>query len=293
MGGVTADVPEAEDALPRMTLGEHLDELRRRVVRSVLVLGLGIVVAFVFHAEIFRFVRRPYDEAIAQSGAIGKLQGLGPLDGFMASMTLAFLAALVATSPFVLAQLWGFVSAGLYPKERRVVRIFFPVSVSLFALGCAFAYLIVLPIGMRFLMGWNVGVDVGNSFGVRQYLGLCLSLVFGLGLAFELPLAILFLEATGIVPRAAFARHWRMAVLVAFVLAMVLTPDTSPVSMTLVAVPLVALYFLGVWGGRFVGEGKQRFRVVHAWPLFLLLLGIGALFWFRAEITAWAARVFS
>jgi sec-independent protein translocase protein TatC len=146
---------------------------------------------------------------------------------------------------------------------------------------------------MRFLMGWNTGVDVGNSFGVRQYLGLCLSLVFALGLAFELPLAILFLEATGIVRRETFARQWRMAVFVAFVLAMLLTPDTSPVSMTLVAVPIIALYFLGVWGGRFVGEDKQRFRLIHAWPLVLLALGIGALFWFRAEITAWAAGIFS
>jgi sec-independent protein translocase protein TatC len=262
-------------------------------VRAVVVLALGIVVAFVFHAQIFRFVRRPYDDAIAASETAGRLQGLGPLDGFMASMTLAFLAALVATSPYVLSQLWGFVSAGLYPRERRVVRVFFPVSVSLFALGCAFAYLIVLPIGMRFLMGWNEGVEVGNSFGVRQYLGLCLSLVFGLGLAFELPLAILFLEATGIVRRETFARHWRMAVFVSFVLAMVLTPDTSPVSMTLVALPLVALYFLGVWGGRFVGEDRQRFRLRHAWPLLLIGAGLGALFWFRSEITAWAARVFS
>jgi sec-independent protein translocase protein TatC len=276
-----------------MTLGEHLEELRRRVVRAALALALGVVAAFVFHAEIFRFVRRPYDEAIAAAEGGGRLQGLGPLDGFMASMTLAFLAALVATSPYVLSQLWGFVSAGLYPKERRVVRVFFPVSVSLFALGCAFAYLIVLPIGMRFLMGWNAGVDVANSFGVRQYLGLCLSLIFGLGLAFELPLVILFLEATGIVRRETFARQWRMAVMVAFVLAMVLTPDTSPVSMTLVALPLVALYFLGVWGGRFVGEGRREFRWVHAWPLALVAAALGALFWFRADVTAWASRLFS
>lgn len=296
MGPVKDDV---DSDLPRMTLGEHLDELRRRVVRASLALAAGIVVAFVFHAELFQFVKEPYDRAIvdtAPSGSVqapGGMQGLGPTDGFMSSMKLAFIAALVLTSPYVLLQLWGFVAAGLYPHERRGVRVFFPISLGLFGLGCFFGYLIVLPVGMRFLIRWNLHLGLTSQFGVSQYLSLVLALLFGLGLAFELPLLMLFLQSTGIVERATFARQWRIAVLTAFILAMILTPDTSPVSMTIVAIPLVALYFLGVWGGRFVGDDKVPFRPWHVWPLLLLLGGMGALFWFRDPIYHWASTLFT
>jgi sec-independent protein translocase protein TatC len=293
MATVAARKSDPEESLPRMTLGEHLDELRRRVVRAALALALGIVAAFFFHKEIFLFVKRPYDDALAATKATASMQGLGPLDGFMASMKLCFLASAVATGPYVLAQLWGFVAAGLYPKEKRGVRVFFPISLVLFAVGCVFAYVIVLPIGMRFLIGWNKNLDLSVSFGVGPYLSLCISLVFGLGVAFELPLLMLFVQAVGIFGRGTFLRHWRVAVLTAFVLAMVLTPDTSPVSMTLVALPLVALYFLGAYGGKFVGAGRIPFRFWHAWPVLLVAALMGALFWFRGEIAAWAGRLFS
>ncbi len=290
------DEEDDEDtSLPRMTLGEHLDELRRRLVRASLVLGIGVLVAFFYNADLFRFIKAPYDRALEEtnSTALGGMQGLAPTDGFMSSMKLAFIAALVVTSPWILAQLWGFVAAGLYPRERRGVRIFFPISVGLFALGCAFAYLIVLPVGMRFLIRWNAHLGLASTFGVGQYLSLCLALLFGLGLAFELPLLMLFLQATGIVERGTFSKHWRIAVLTAFVLAMILTPDTSPVSMTVVAIPLVALFFIGVWGGRFVGDDKIPFRIWHVWPMLLLAAAMGALFWYRAQIYHWASTLFS
>ena len=276
-----------------MTLGEHLDELRRRVLRGAFALAAGIVVALVFHKELFAFIRRPYDEALASMHAVGQMQSIGPMDGFLSSMKLVFLGGLVGTAPFWLAQLWGFIAAGLYPTERRAVRVFFPMSVALFGLGCVFAYLIVLPIGLRFLMSWNAHMGVGANWSVGDYLSLCLALAFGLGLAFELPLLMLFVQATGIIERATLAKSWRLAVLSAFVIAMIITPDTSPVSMTLVATPLVALYFLGVYGGRFVGEERVPFRPWHAWPILLAAGALTALFWFRNDLTAWAGRLWS
>lgn len=289
------DDADPADALPRMTLAEHLDELRRRVVRAALALVLGMVVAFVFYQDLFRFVAAPFNEAVREAGGdvTSHLQGLSPLEAFITVMKLCFLTGLVATAPYVLAQMWGFVAAGLYDHEKKAVRTFFPVSVVLFAFGCAMAYLMILPVGLRFLIGFSHGLGVTTNFGVGEYLSLLLSLVFGMGIAFQMPLLILFLEATGIVEREAFARNWRIAVLSAFVVAMVVTPDPTPISQILMALPLVGLYFLGVWGGRFVGEARERFVWWKAWPLALAVAFFVALFAFRRDIASLVGRMFS
>lgn len=275
-----------------MTLAEHLDELRSRLVRAALALGLGVVVALAFYKPIFAAAVEPYREAMRELGSRGDLQALSPLDTFVQVMKLAFITAAVVTGPYVLWQMWGFVAAGLYPAERRGVRLFFPVSLVFFALGVLTAFLVILPIGMRFLISFGQGLEIRNDFGVGPYLSLCLSLLFGMGLAFQLPLVLLFLQATGIVERETLSKGWRLATLAAFVLAMVLTPDPSPVSQILMATPLVALYGLGVYAGRFVGEHRERFHWWQAWPALLLVGGLVALFFFRRDLIGLANRLF-
>jgi len=284
---------DPEDSLPRMTLSEHLDELRRRLVRAVLAIVVGMVIAFVFHKALFQLAVDPFEQAMREVGGDGKIQSISPLELFLEIMKLAFLTSLVATSPYVLWQMWGFIAAGLYPSERKAVRTFFPISVALFALGCATAFLMILPIGMRFLLSFGRNLGVANNFSVGPYLSLCISLLLGMGFAFELPLVMLFLQATGIVERETFHKGWRIAVLSAFVLGMVLTPDPTPVSQILMAAPLVGLYFLGVWGGRFVGEAAEKLTVWKAWPLALTLALFGALFFFRHHLQAAASSLFS
>ena len=292
-----ADDPDTDpaDALPRMTLTEHLDELRRRVVRAALALLVGMVVAFVFYKDLFQFVSAPFREAVKDAGGdvTSHLQGLSPLEAFITVMKLCFLTGVVATAPYVLAQMWGFIAAGLYDHEKKAVRTFFPISVVLFAFGCAMAYLMILPVGLRFLIGFSHTLDVTTNFGVGDYLSLLLSLVFGMGIAFQMPLLILFLEATGLVEREAFAKNWRIAVLSAFVVAMIVTPDPTPVSQILMALPLVGLYFLGVWGGRFVGGSRERFHWWKAWPLALAISAFVLLFVFRRDLATLAGRLFS
>jgi sec-independent protein translocase protein TatC len=284
---------EPDDAgLARMTLGEHLDELRSRILRSVLAVGVAMVVAFVWNGPIFEFAITPYRDASAALGTPSTLQGINPAETFLQVMKLCFLAALVVTSPFVLWQMWGFVSAGLYPHERRGVRVYFPISVALFLAGCVAAYRLLVPVAMRFLISFGEARGVRSDFGVGPYLSLCIALVMGMGIAFELPLVMLFLQGTGIVERKTFRRGWRVAVLVAFVLGMVLTADPSPTSQVLMALPLVALYFLGVWGGKFVGRDRVPFRVVDAWPLVLAVGGFVALLVFADRIVAWSGSLF-
>jgi sec-independent protein translocase protein TatC len=207
-------------------------------------------------------------------------------------MKICLLAALVVSSPYVLYQMWGFISAGLFAHERKAVRTFFPISVLLFLLGVVTAYLLLIPFALAFLMGFGLEMGVSVGFRVEDYISMCLTLLFAMGLCFELPLVMLFVQATGLVQRTSFVKSWRIAVVASFAVAMIVTPDPSPTSMTLLAFPLVGLYFLGIWGGRFVGEGREPFRIWRAWPLFLGVAIFVALLVNADRISLWAHDVF-
>lgn len=273
--------------LPRMTLGEHLDELRSRVLWSVVTLVAAMLGSFFAWRPIWDFVRRPYVKAAEMQGVENaQLLSLDPGEGFLSVLKLCFLVGAVAAAPVVLWQMWGFIAAGLYKHERRLVRIFFPVSLGLFAIGVVMAYMILIPFGMRFLIGWNVDMaGVATEFRIQTYISTCLTMVFGMAVLFELPLVMLFLQATNIVSQKTFWKGWRVATLLAFVVGMFLT-DPSPVTQVLMAVPVVGLYFLGCWGGNFVGEDRRAFRWYHSWPIVLGAVLIALLLVFADDINA-------
>lgn len=285
------DRPGVEE-MPRMSLPEHLDELRNRLMRATAAVFVGMVVSFLFWKELMAFVTAPYHDAAARVGLdTSQLMAISPAEGFMAVLKLCFLCGLVMVSPFVLWQMWGFVSAGLYKHEKRAVRVFFPVSIGLFFLGAVAAYLLLIPFGLRFLISWNVELDFKSDFRVSEYISSCLTAVFGMGLVFQLPLVMLFLQATEIVQRETFIKGWRWAIVLAFVLGMFLT-DPSPITQLLMAMPVVGLYFLGIWGGRFVGEDPEPFRFYKAWPLVLSAALFAAMLIWADELNDWAADVF-
>lgn len=290
MSAVAPDEPpDRETGMPRMTLVEHLVELRWRLVKSLLALVVTMGLSFFFWEEITRFVLAPYVDAARSQGLSDKLSAIDPGEGFVTMMKLCFLVGFVAASPVLLWQMWGFVAAGLYAHEKRVVRIFFPCGLALFALGLVAAYRVLIPIGIGWLLQFNAyGMHLNTSFSVEKYTSLVLSLVFAMGLAFQLPLVMLFLQGTGIVQRATFRRYWRHAVVGAFIVGMVLTADPSPVTQTLMALPLCGLYVLGIWGGRFVGTDKEEFRWWKAWPIIVGLLGVLALLiWAKQIASLW------
>ena len=136
-------------------------------------------------------------------------------------------------------------------------------------------------------MGFNAhSLGATTNFSIDAYTSMCVSLVLCMGLAFQLPLVLLFLQGSGLVQRGTLVKGWRYAVVGAFIVGMVLTADPSPVTQTLMALPLCGLYFVGVWGGRFVGEGKEQFRWWKGWPLYLGLVIILALLFFSKDLTA-------
>ena len=289
----TATDPDPDpDSLPRMTLSEHLDELRMRLLWSVIAIMLAMVLSFVFWQPIWDFVQQPFREAAALQGIDDpKLMSLDPAEGFLSILKLCFLVGFVVASPVVLWQLWGFVAAGLYDHERRVVRIFFPISLGLFSLGVVLAYMVLIPVMLRFLIGWNRDMDVATEFRIQTYISTCLTMVFGMAVLFLLPLVMLFLQASNIVQPKTFLKHWRIAILLSFVVAMLLT-DPSPVTQILFALPVVGLYFLGIYGGAFVGEDKKTFYWYHSWPLVLGAALITLLLVFADEVNAWSAKIF-
>ena len=283
---------DPESQLPRMTLSEHLDELRVRLLRSVVAIVVGMIVAFFFYKELMDFVTAPFREAAALVGLEGaRLVAIDPGEGFLQVLKLCFLSGLVFVSPIVLWQMWGFIAAGLYPRERRVVRLYFPVSIGLFVLGVIAAYVLLIPFGFRFLIGWNQELDLETKFRLSKYLSTCITMVFGMGLIFELPLVMLFTQATGIVQRQTFKRGWKWAVVLAFVVGMVLT-DPSPITQIMMALPVIGLYTLGVWGGRFVGEGAEPFKLHKAWPILVAALAFAAMLYYADELNDLAAKAF-
>ena len=283
---------DLEDDMPRMTLPQHLDELRRRILWSVIAIVLGMVGSFFFYRELMAFMVAPFDAAIAAtSGGTEQLRAIDPGEGFLQVLKLCFITGVVFVSPVVLWQMWGFIAAGLYEHERKHVRVFFPVSLLLFAMGLVVAYLLLIPFGMRFLIGWNVALDIGTDFSLAAYLSTCLTMLFGMGLVFQLPLVMLFLQAAGIVERTTFVKGWRWAVVIAFVVGMLLT-DPSPITQIVMAVPIVGLYFLGIWGGRFVGEGAQTFRWYKAWPVVVAIASFVAMLVYRDALNELAVRMF-
>lgn len=281
------DTHDPEQVLPRMSLPEHLHELRARVLRSVLAILVGMIVAFCFHDELWAFFTKPYFESAAASGVKdASLQALAPGEGFLGKLKVCFLAGLLFVSPFVLWQMWGFISAGLYEHERRWVRIFFPVSIVLFGLGLIAAYVLLIPFGLRFLINWDEGMNVESKFAVAKYISTCVTMLFAMGFVFQLPLLMLFLQGTGMVARKTLLEGWRWAVILSFVLGMMLT-DPSPITQLMMAIPVVGLYFLGLWAGRFVGEESEEFKPWKAWPLALGALVFAALLFFAEDLNNW------
>ena len=171
--------------------------------------------------------------------------GLAMEEPFSVYIKTALVVGAVLASPFVFYFIWQFVAAGLYPHERRYVHVFLPVSLGLFLAGVFLAFFAVFRYVLAFLFQFYAWMNIDPDPRISNWLTFVLILPLGFGISFQLPLVMLFLERIGIFTVATYMSHWRIAVMVIFVLAMIFTP-TDPWSMILLATPLTALYFLGV-----------------------------------------------
>jgi sec-independent protein translocase protein TatC len=231
----------------RMTLGEHLSELRYRVVVSLVAVLLTTIVAYLFHNHILHFLTRPYCEIPAKDRALGNRCTLvvsGVLDPFTVTLKVSLYAGILAASPVWLYQLWKFITPGLYAHEKRYASGFVAASVLLFAMGTAFAYL-TLSKGLHWLLGFASG-GITSLLQFNNYLSFVTAMVLVFAVSFEVPLLIVMLNMVGVLPAARLRKWWRMAIFLIFVFAAVATPSQDPFTMSALAIPMCLLYGVAV-----------------------------------------------
>ena len=174
-----------------------------------------------------------------------KPQSLGVTEPFFVWLKAGLLGGLTLAAPFVFYELWAFVAAGLYPHEKKYVHLFLPISLMLFAAGVLMAFFFVFSPVLEFLFTFNSSLNISPEIRIGEWLSFAMFLPLGFGVAFQLPLVMLFVNRIGLVDVQTYLEKWRIAILVIFILSMFLTP-ADPISMLLLAVPLTGLYFLGI-----------------------------------------------
>jgi sec-independent protein translocase protein TatC len=228
----------------RQPLMQHLIELRRRLIWCFLALGIAFAICFYFSDAIFAFLVQPLKEGFGP--AQGRLIYTKLYEAFFVQIKVAFFAAFFVSFPIIANQIWAFVAPGLYAKEKKAFLPFLFATPILFIAGGALAYYVVMPAAFHFLLNYqgNVGGIKREALpSVDDYLGLVMQFIMGFGVAFLLPILLMLLERAGLVTLEKLRRWRRFAILVAFVVAALITPP-DVASMCLLAVPLVLLYEL-------------------------------------------------
>lgn len=232
-----------------MSLLDHLEELRKRLVWSLLSLVVAFMPCWYWVREIFDFLQRP----IRALRPDEKLVFTGLADPFLLYFKVAALAGLFLAAPFLLYQLWGFIAPGLYKRERLYLAPFLLFGSLFFLGGGAFAYYVAFPMAAEFLLSMAEGFEM--MLTVERYFSFLLTMILGLGMMFELPIIILVLAALGVVTPSFLLRNFRWAVLIIFVVSAIITPTPDIVNLCVFAVPALLLYLLGV-GAAFVVAPK-------------------------------------
>lgn len=227
-----------------MSLGDHLEELRARLILALLGLGIAMIVCIAFGKIIIEFVELPYVWAM---GREARLQSIAPADGFVSYMQITMIAGVVVSSPWIFYHLWQFIAAGLYPREKRYVYYAVPFSAGLFITGALFFVFVIAPVTLKFLVLFNREVlGVSSNFTFQNYVSFVATMMLVFGLAFQTPIAIFFLNKTGLVSVAALKRSRKYVFLGAVVLAAVATPGGDMFSLFALTIPIYVLFEVGI-----------------------------------------------
>jgi sec-independent protein translocase protein TatC len=241
-----------------MALADHLRELRARLLRSVVVLTLGVILALVFYDQTFNLIYAPYSDARRDLGADVQTEAYikgvaGPL---LLQLKLSGIVALVGTSPYWLYQIWAFIVPGLHPHERRWSRVFAAIAGPLFILGVAVGYY-VLPRGLEVLIGFT-REELQNLVEFGEYFSFFTRMLLVFGVAFMIPLFVVMLNLAGIVSGKALGEHRAWVVIATFVFAAAATPSTDPFSMLMLALPMTLLFLVSEVVARLIDRRRAK-----------------------------------
>jgi len=231
-------------------LKPHLVELRKRLGLSVLSIFIAFIVAFTFHEAILEWITAPLNEALAQVASLSKKAAEGMVTthqvggAFFVALKVSFFAGLLGALPFILYQIWLFISPGLYNNEKKMVIPFVVGGSVMFMIGILFAYYVVTPFGFQFLITFGSFLYT-PLINIEDYVGFFTKILMGFGIAFELPVFAYFLALLGLVTDKTLKDFFRYAVLIIFVVAALLTPP-DVLTQLLMAAPLVLLYGVSI-----------------------------------------------
>ncbi|PKN60196.1 MAG: twin-arginine translocase subunit TatC [Deltaproteobacteria bacterium HGW-Deltaproteobacteria-11] len=241
----------AEDKLP---LTAHLEELRKRLVRSLIAIGVGFGACYYFKDGLFKIITKPLRDVLPKDSYM--IYTSLP-EAFFTYMKIAFFASLVLTAPFTLYQIWKFISPGLYSREKKYVIPFVLTSTLLFFGGILFAYFLALPPAFGFFVEFSTD-SLRPMFTMREYLSFALKFLLAFGVSFQLPVFIFFMTKLGIVNSQLLAKQRRYAILIIFITAAILTPSPDAFTQIIMAIPLMVLYEFSVFIAKFAEKKKKE-----------------------------------
>ncbi len=274
------DDPE-ERGMLRMSFMEHLEDLRSVILRSIAGVLVAFFAAFLFAKQIWGIVSAPAVNALRTLGVHPpNLAQISPMEGFnVIYIKLPLLVAVFLGSPWIFYQVWSFISPGLYKREKRWAVPFILATAGLFITGGLFAYFVAFRYGLVFLLGIGLGVDVTPVVSIDMYFDLFVNVTLGVGLVFEMPVIIFFLTLLRIASPRFLLKHSRYAILAITIIAAIVTPTPDAFNMTLFTIPMIALYFLGLFASYLLvlrREGKKfPWHIVALVVLALVLINAG------------------
>jgi len=245
----------------RLPITDHLAELRTRIIRILLAWLVGAVAAWSYSDEIFRLLLAPAVHALGEGQS---LQAIAPAEIFFSYVKCALLAGFLFALPVIFWQIWAFVAPGLYAAEKNAIVPFVIISTGLFIGGAVFGYTQIFPVMFAFFTSYDTEW-VKSAWTMHEVFKLTTSMFLAFGIAFELPVLVFFLSVAGIVDAPTLFRGTRYAVLLIFIGAAIITPSPDWVSQTLLGVPMVILYLIGVGVAYLFGQRREA-RVTSSLP---------------------------
>ena len=230
-----------EEELPRMGFFDHLEELRKRLVVSIIAVFTSFLLAWNWAPELFEFLARPIRRVLPPGQNLAYTTLTEP---FLMYFRVALLAGTLIASPVLIWQVWLFISPALYRREKKWILPFVGFGAFFFLSGCAFAYYEAFPLVVGFLIG--MGKNFQAVITINEYVSLATKLILGLGLCFEMPILVFFLARLGIVSERWLLAKFKYAVLIIFIVAAVITPTPDIATQCVFAFPMMGLYLLGV-----------------------------------------------
>ncbi|MGH9350323.1 MAG: twin-arginine translocase subunit TatC [Vicinamibacterales bacterium] len=246
--------PEPDDEPGgKMSFLEHLDELRKRIIRSVIAVFAGFLVACFFIDRLFSFIMRPLQEALPPGGTLVYTE---PTEAFVLYIKIAAIAGLILASPVVMAQVWLFIAPGLYAKEKKMAIPFVILSSLGFVAGAAFSHYIVFPMAWVFFGSFTTDYMTFMP-RIEPAFGLYMKLLLVFGLVFQMPTVVLFLARMGVITARFMIKNFKYAILIIFILAAVLTPTADAIVQTAMAGPMIGLYLISIGLAWLFGKKKS------------------------------------